>query len=55
MAYEELSDDELDDLVHDRKGDEAVAINNDGREAQLVCLNRRAEVTVTSTQIHQCE
>jgi hypothetical protein len=42
MAYEELSDDELDYLVHDFKGDEAAAINNDGREAQLAYQNGRA-------------
>lgn len=35
---ERLSEEELDELVHDAKGNEAAEINNQGREAQISYL-----------------
>ncbi len=32
---EKLSEEDLDELVHDLKGQEAAAINNQGKEAQI--------------------
>ncbi len=32
---EKLSEEDLDDLVHDLKGQEAAAINNQGKETQI--------------------
>lgn len=33
-----MTDEELDEAVHDAKGEEAAAINNGGRDAQLAYL-----------------
>jgi hypothetical protein len=41
MTREELmvlSEEDLDELVHDLKGEEAAAINNRGREAQVAYI-----------------
>lgn len=41
MNKEELmgmSQEELDELIHDLKGEEAAAINNQGREAQVAYI-----------------
>lgn len=35
---EQLSEEELDELVHDAKGAEAAEINNQGKEAQIAYL-----------------
>lgn len=41
MTREELlamSEEDLDELVHDLKGEEATAVNNQGRDAQIAYI-----------------
>lgn len=42
---EKFDQDELDDMVHEAKGEEAAAINNQGREAQIEYLAEGGNVT----------
>lgn len=41
--YETMTQEELDDAVHEAKAEEAAAINNAGREAQIAYLRGEAD------------